>query len=104
MARMTKEQSENFERLWAESIDWGNEDECGMCNGLFSEFGENLEMLSTGVHESTNTLELYWCPSIYEVRGIGSVAMNSKGKAIFKKVVTHLMTNDFKSLVAKNRC
>ena len=42
MAKLNKEQTALFERLYNTTVTWGDIDENGMCNGLFVEFGDNL--------------------------------------------------------------
>ena len=99
MKKMTKEQSSIFNELFEETLYWGDMEEYGMCNGLFSEFGENLEYLSTGVDEERGNLELFYCAGIYDADGIGVIPINSKTKARLKKVVQHLMSDGFDSLI-----
>ena len=99
MKKMTKEQLSIFNELFKDALTWGDMDEYGMCNGLFSEFGENLEYLSTGIDESRGNLELFYCANTYNAEGIGVIPINSKTKARFKKVIQHLMNNGFDSLV-----
>lgn len=99
MKKMTKEQLSIFNELFEEALYWGDMNEYGMCNGLFSELGENLECLSTGIDESGGNLELFHCESTYDAIGIGVIPINSKTKARFKKVIQHLMNDGFDSLV-----
>lgn len=94
---MTKQQSARFDKLYNDTINWGDEEEYGICTGMFEEFGENLEYLSTGIDSSSNTL------GIYEFNGsfwdhITSLPINSTTKAIFKKIVCHLMSDGFDTL------
>ena len=99
MKRMTKEQLAIFNDMYADTLRWGDMNEYGTCNGLFCELGKNLEYLSTGIDESAGNLELFYCPGPYDVGGIGIIPINSKTKERFKKVVLHLMSDGFDSLV-----
>lgn len=89
MKKMTKEQTERFDRLWNRTINWFQDE--GMCNGLFEEFGQELGYLSTYVSLGGDALELFYCSSIYDASGIGVITLDSKAKTKFKAVVQYLM-------------
>ncbi len=103
MAKLTKEQNAKFDRLFNDTIYWGDEDECGQCSGLFAgAFGENLEKLSTGVNEDKLELHLYYCAGIYDASGIGVLPINNKTKSRLKKIVQYISENGFDDFNIKN--
>lgn len=91
MGKMTKEQTNKFNKLWEETLDWGDGDNC---IGLFREFGSNLEPLATCTDEG-NIEILAFNGSYYDE--ITSAPI-TKARSLMKKVVTHLMDNDFGTL------
>ena len=94
--RMTKEQTDKFNKLYDTTVTWGDMDDQGTCTGLFADFGKNLEQLSTGVNEEDDVLELYLRDDTYSENNVGSIPLRpkAKAKAQFKKVVCYLMNDD----------
>ena len=93
---MNKKQTDKFNSLFEDTLGWGDESEYGVCLGLFKEFGDALGQVATGIDESTNTITVYWCPTVDQQYNIDSFPINSTTKRTFKKIMEHLMTKDKK--------
>lgn len=92
--KLNREQTKRFNHLYNEVMEWGEGDNC---NGLFREFGDQLENLATCVEDGhIQILESnsacgyhdYWM----------SIPINKKAKSNLKKVVEHLIDGDFHDL------
>jgi len=86
MAKMTKEQTVQFNLSYNALMTWSAEE--GACNSPFYEFGETLEYLNIIVEEDQLTLLRDDC---FE----GHFKLNSKTKSKLKKYVEFLMDHDF---------
>lgn len=91
MAKMTKEQTAKFNSLFEDTLNWGE----GTCTGLFDFLGKNLEDLATEI-DGDDLQILEFGGSHWDF--LGSMPIDSKTKAKFKKVVLHLMDKDFDTL------
>lgn len=93
MAKMTKEQDVQFDKLYKETITWCDDD---TCTGLFSCFGENLNNLATCVQDGEYLEILEFRKNYWSM--ITTLPINSKTKANLKKIVSHLMDKGFDTL------
>ncbi|QMV28740.1 hypothetical protein AP1_0022 [Aeromonas phage AP1] len=93
MAKMNKEQTAKFNSLFEDTLNWGDG---STCTGLFDCLGgPNLGYLATEV--DGDDLQIFeFTGSYWEF--LGSMPINSKTKAKFKKIVLHLMDKDFDTL------
>lgn len=91
MAKMTAVQTKRFNQLFEDTLRWP---EGETCTGLFEEFGGANEYLTTCVEDGYLQILVfqgnYW-------DFIHAIPLNSKTKSYMKKLVTHLIDNDFDS-------
>ena len=94
MAKLTKEQTAKFNKLYEAAINWG--EDCGTCTGLFAELSPQAVNLKNFATEDVGNgyLEIlaykgtYW--DLY-----GKIKIDSKAKGKIKKIVEHLIDKDF---------
>ena len=100
MAKLNKEQTAKFDKLYEVAVNWG--EDCGICTGIFGELDPtnlNLQNLATedvgdGVLEILEYDGAYW--------GLhGTIKIDSKTKGKLKKIVEHLIDKDFNTLIVK---
>lgn len=92
MAKLNKEQTAQFNKLYNEVLHWG---EGEYCIGMFEVFGGNLDSLATCVEYGSVEI-LYFDGCYYSLHGRLPVDSKTKGK--LKKIVEHLIDNDFNTL------
>jgi len=92
VAKMTKAQSVEFDKLYNITMSWGIDSNC---TGLFRDFGENLEYLATCVLGDVVEI-LEYNGTYWEL--IDMIKVDSKTKSTLKRSVSHLMDNGFDTL------
>ena len=99
MAKLNKEQTAKFDKLYDVAVNWGEDN--GPCTGLFAELtagNTNLNYFATEVvGDYLEILEYdgtYWDSH-------GAIEIDSKAKGKLKKIVEHLIDKDFNTLVVK---
>ncbi|MGL5306464.1 MAG: hypothetical protein ACRC9Y_09980 [Aeromonas veronii] len=94
MAKMNKEQTTKFNKLFETTINWGDGENCV---GLFEEFGGINDKLATCVDgDSIEILNFDGC--YYQLMTHIPAKPKAKAKEALKKVVTHLMDGKWKGL------
>ena len=97
MAKLNKEQTAKFNKLYETSVNWGEDN--GPCTGLFvglAPESTNLTYFATEVvGDYLEILEYdgsYW-------ESYGAIEIDPKAKGKLKKIVEHLIDKDFDTLV-----
>ena len=100
MAKLNKEQTAKFNKLYDVAVNWG--DDCGICTGIFGELDPtnlNLQNLATE-DVGDDILEILEYDGAYW--GLhGTIKIDSKTKGKLKKIVEHLIDKDFNTLIVK---
>ncbi|QQG33878.1 hypothetical protein ZPAH1_orf00116 [Aeromonas phage ZPAH1] len=96
MAKMTKEQSTKFDKLFEDTIDWGYDDNCiGLFDQLLSDDidpeSHNLYYLTTCINEENQQVEILEFDGSGYYDLVGYIPINNKTKSVMKKVVTCLL-------------
>ena len=92
MAKLNKEQTAKFNKLYDTVLNWGEGENC---IGLFEVFGGNLDRLTTCVENGDMEI-LCFDGCYYDL--YGTIPVNAKTKGLVKKIVEHLIDNDFDTL------
>ena len=99
MAKLNKEQTAKFNKLYETSVNWGEGN--GPCTGLFAELAPesaNLNYFATEVVDGY--LEILESDGPY-YDSHGAIEIDSKTKGKLKKIVEHLIDRDFNTLIVK---
>ena len=93
--KLNKEQTKRFNYLYDVAVEWGEGENC---NGLFEEFGGQLENLATCVENGDiQILEGDFACGCHDYHM--SIPLGKKAKSNLKKVVEHLIDGDFGGLI-----
>lgn len=95
MKKFTKEQTQKFDELYKDMLNWGEGIDC--C-GIFQEFGGCLEDMVTCVEDGYITFYEVKSYSKMQYSELAGVEINRKAKGIVKKLVLFLSENNFKDI------
>ena len=100
MAKLNKEQTEKFNKLYEVAVNWV--EDCGICAGIFGELDPaNLNLQNLAIEDvGDDILEILEYDGAYW--GLhGTIKIDSKTKGKLKKIVEHLIDKDFNTLIVK---